>query len=150
MPPGHNLKPLPWGLWGSVLLKNIISILKSTTLNKMAISKFWLDVFGEMVGVEEVLVAFQSLSTIKKGTSHSNFQSNEPFSKFLRQLLRYEVPWYGKKINNTLCQHRSLLRQRDCAAYDFCSFWVSFIYWCWFMVVLRLVDYLILFLLILV
>jgi len=21
MPPGHNLKPLPWGLWGSVVLK---------------------------------------------------------------------------------------------------------------------------------
>ena len=31
------------------------------------------------------LVTFQSLSTIKKGTSHSNFQSNEPFLKFIRQ-----------------------------------------------------------------
>ena len=51
----------------------------------MAISKFWLDVFGEMVGVEGVLVAFQSLSTIKNDTSHLNFQSNEPFFKFLRQ-----------------------------------------------------------------
>jgi hypothetical protein len=30
-----------------------------------------------MVGLEGVLVAFQSLSTIKKGTSHFNFQSNE-------------------------------------------------------------------------
>ena len=50
-----------------------------------------------MVGVEGVLGAFQSLSTIKKGTSHSNFQSNEPISKSLRQLLRYEVPWYGKQ-----------------------------------------------------
>jgi hypothetical protein len=39
----------------------------------MAISKFWLDEFGEMVGVEGVLVAFQLLSTIKKGTSHFNF-----------------------------------------------------------------------------
>ena len=58
----------------------------------MAISKFWLDVFGEMVGVEGVLVTFQSRSTIKKGTSHSNFQSNEHFSKFLQQLLRYEEP----------------------------------------------------------
>ena len=48
----------------------------------MAISKFWLDVLGEMVGVEGVLVAFQSLSTIKKGTSHFNFQSNEPFWSF--------------------------------------------------------------------
>ena len=42
----------------------------------------------ENVGRGRVLVAFQSLSTIKKGTSHSNFQLNEPFSKFLRQLLR--------------------------------------------------------------
>ena len=40
----------------------------------MAISKIWLDMFEEMVGVEEVLVAFQSLSTIKKGTSPLNFQ----------------------------------------------------------------------------
>ena len=92
LPPGHNLKPLPWGLLGSDLLKNIFSIWKSTTLNKMVISKFWLDVFREMVGVEGVLVAFQSLSTIKKGKSHSNFQLNEPFSKSLRQLFRYEVP----------------------------------------------------------
>ena len=66
----------------------------------MAISKFWLDVFGEMVGVEGVLAAFQSLSTIKKGTSHSNFQSNKPFSKFLRQLLRYEVPFSKEKKMN--------------------------------------------------
>ena len=35
----------------------------------MAISKFWLDVFEEMVGVEGVLIALQSLSTIKNGTS---------------------------------------------------------------------------------
>ena len=58
----------------------------------MAISKFLLYAFREMVGVEGVLVAYQSLLTIKKGTSHSNFQLNEPLSKFLRQLLQYEVP----------------------------------------------------------
>jgi hypothetical protein len=77
-------------------------------------------VFGELVGLEGVLIAFQSLSTIEKGASHSNFQSNELFSKFLRQLFRYEVPWYGnkKKLNNIVCQHRSLLRQHDCAAYE--------------------------------
>jgi hypothetical protein len=63
----------------------------------MAFSKFWLDVFGEMVGVEGVLVAFESLLTIKKGTCHSNFQSNEPFSKFLWHLLQYEVPWSKEK-----------------------------------------------------
>jgi hypothetical protein len=67
-------------------------MVQRTTLNKMAISKFWLDVFWEMVGVEGVLLAFQSLSTIKKRKSHSNFQLNEPFSKFLRQLFRYEGP----------------------------------------------------------
>jgi hypothetical protein len=49
----------------------------------MAISKFSLDVFQEMVGVEGVLVAFQSLSTIKKGTHQANSQLNEPFSNFL-------------------------------------------------------------------
>jgi hypothetical protein len=57
-----------------------------------------LDVFGEMVSVEGVLVALQSLSTIKKGTSHSKFQSFYPFSKFQRQLLWYEVPWSRKKL----------------------------------------------------
>jgi hypothetical protein len=65
------------------------------------------------------LVTLQSLSTIKKGTSHSDFQSNEPFSNFLRQLLRYEVPRYGEeKINNTLSPHHSLPRQCYRPAYD--------------------------------
>jgi hypothetical protein len=39
----------------------------------MAISKFLLDVFQEMVGVEGMLVAFQLLSIIKKDTGHFNF-----------------------------------------------------------------------------
>ena len=38
--------------------------------------------FGEKVGVRGGLVAFKSLSTIKKGTSPYNFQSNEPFLSF--------------------------------------------------------------------
>ena len=87
MPPGHNLKPLLWGLWKSVLLKNIFSIWKCTTLNKMAISRFWNDVFEGMMGVGGGLVAIQSLSTVKKGTNPLNFQSNETFLKFLRQRL---------------------------------------------------------------
>ena len=70
---------------GGVSCSNILFPELSITLNQMAISQFWLDVLGEMVGVEEVLVAFQSLLTIKKGTSHFNFQSNEPFLKFLQQ-----------------------------------------------------------------
>ena len=52
-----------------------------------------------MVGVEEVLVAFHPLSTIKKGTSHSNFQLTKPFSKFLRQLLDTKCPALKEKIN---------------------------------------------------
>ena len=35
--------------------------------------------FGEKVGVEGVLVAFQSLSTIKKDTSHFNSKGYKPF-----------------------------------------------------------------------
>ena len=38
-----------------------------------------------MVGVGGGLVALQSLLTIKRGTSPFNSQSNELFSKFLRQ-----------------------------------------------------------------
>jgi len=80
--------------------------------------KFWLDVLREMVGVRGVLVVLQSISTIKEGNSPFNFQSNELFSKFLRQLLRYEVP-LPKTKKKTLCQHHSSLRQRYGASYDF-------------------------------
>ena len=52
----------------------------------MAVSKFWLDVFGKTVSVEGGLVALQSpLLTIKRGTSPFNFQLNELFLKFLWQ-----------------------------------------------------------------
>ena len=44
------------------------------------------------------LVALQSLSTVKKGTSPFNSQSNEALSKFFRQLLLYEVTWLKNKI----------------------------------------------------
>ena len=50
----------------------------------MVISKFWFDVFGETVSVGGMLVAVQSLLTIKKGVISFNFLSNEPYSKFLR------------------------------------------------------------------
>jgi hypothetical protein len=58
-------------------------------MNKMDISKFWLDVFGELKGVRGELVALQSFSTIKKGTSPFNFPLNKPFYNLL-QLLRYK------------------------------------------------------------
>ena len=48
----------------------------------MAVSKSLSDVLGEIVGVEGVFVAFQSLSTIKKGTSPLYFRLNECFLKF--------------------------------------------------------------------
>ena len=51
----------------------------------MAVWKFWLDVFGEMVGVWGGLVILQSFLTIIKDSSPFNFQLNELFSKFLRQ-----------------------------------------------------------------
>ena len=51
----------------------------------MAISKFWSDVLGEIVGVWGGLVALQSLLIIKKGNGSFNFLSNKLFLKFLRQ-----------------------------------------------------------------
>ena len=90
----------------------------------MAISKFWLNVFGGMVGAGGggcVLAVLQWLSIIKKGISPFNFKSNEFFSKFLQQILWYKVLWSkttknNNNNNNTLRQHCSLLRQRYCAA----------------------------------
>ena len=51
-------------------------------LNKMDISKFLLDVFGEMVDVEGGCWCPPIILTIKKGNRPFNFQTNEPFSKF--------------------------------------------------------------------
>ena len=55
MSPGLNLQPLPWGhRWGGVVfLKYVIDL--STTLNKITVSKFWLDVYWGVVGVGEVV-----------------------------------------------------------------------------------------------
>jgi hypothetical protein len=62
---------------------------------------------------ESGLVALQSLLTVKNGTIPFNFQSNEPFSKLLRQLLRYKVPWSKqKKIH---CAHIALYLGRTIA-----------------------------------
>jgi hypothetical protein len=51
----------------------------------MAVSKFLLDEFEEMVVVRGELVALQLLSTIKKVTSPFSFQSNKHFLKFPRK-----------------------------------------------------------------
>jgi hypothetical protein len=50
--------------------------------------------------MEGVLVAFQSLLTLKKGTRTLDFQLNEPPLKFIRRPLPYEVPLGKKIINN--------------------------------------------------
>jgi hypothetical protein len=49
----------------------------------MAIWKFWLDVFREIVGLRGGLVVLKLLLNNEKGASPLNFQSNEPFSMFV-------------------------------------------------------------------
>ena len=83
MPPRHNLQPLPSRLWGSVTLKDII-YKRFNYVEQMGISKFLLDVFGEMVGVSGGLVPLQSHLTIKMGTASLNLQLTELFSKLFR------------------------------------------------------------------
>ena len=63
---------------------------------KMAISKFWLDLFGDIVGVKEGLVALQSLLTIKKASSPFSFKSNELFLMLLQQkkAISKFISWY--------------------------------------------------------
>ena len=84
MPPGHKLRPLPLrnGGGGVVILKDIISKLlncfKENGYFKILIGCVW-----ENGGRGRGLVALQSLLTIRRGTSSLNFQSNEPFLKFL-------------------------------------------------------------------
>jgi hypothetical protein len=85
---------------------------------KMPISKFWLDVLGEMVGIEGMLVAFQSLLTIKKVLVIPIFNRMNPFRSFYDSSFDTKFPGKNKKINNTLLQHRSLLRQCYCAVYE--------------------------------
>ena len=71
-----------------------------TTLNKMAISKFWLDVFGEVIEVGEgELVALHELFW---SSYHIYFYKKSP----------------GLKKKQYMCPHRCLLRQRYHAASD--------------------------------
>ena len=111
------------GRGGIVIHKDIISG-PLNYLEQNGYLKFWSNLFGEMLGAGGGLVAFQSLSSIKKSTSPLNFQLIGPFCKFLRQLHLYEVPCSKKnnkkqqKTGNTLFPHPSLLRQPYYAAYD--------------------------------
>ena len=85
-PQGITYNPCLEGSRGVFILKDLVSR-TFNYVNKMAISKFSFEVFGEKVGVRGGLVSLHSLSTIKKGTSPLNFQSNERFLKFLRHRL---------------------------------------------------------------
>ena len=70
----------------------------------MTISKFWLDVFGEIMGLGGGLVALQSLLTIRMGASPFNFQLIELFSKFLRQKMAIsKFPSYAV-LENMMCK----------------------------------------------
>ena len=100
IPPGHNLKPLPWGMGGAIL-EDIISrsfnYAEQNGYLEILIGCIW-----GMVGMGGVLVALQSLLTIEKGPSPFNYQLNKPFFKFLRQLIQYKVPW-SKTKKKTRC-----------------------------------------------
>ena len=51
MSPGHTLKLLPWGLWGAVILKDIIPEPFNYAEQNSYLKIIWLVVFGEVVGV---------------------------------------------------------------------------------------------------
>ena len=90
---------MPWGLWGLSSSKiQFLDLL--TTLSNMAISKFWFDVFGEMVGVGGGLVALQSLLTIKRGTSSFQFPFEWAFfevSTTTKGHLKTSIRWISGK-----------------------------------------------------
>jgi len=90
-PQGITYNLCPEG-WGAVILKDIVSW-TFNYVEQNGYLKIFIGCFLRNGGRGRGLVALLSLSTIKKGTSCFNFWSNEPFLKFLRQLLRYEVPW---------------------------------------------------------
>ena len=95
-PQGITYNPCPEGFRRVVILKNIISgpfnYGEQNGYLKISIRCFR----GNGERRREV-ISLQQPSTIKKGTNPSNFQSNGPFLKFLRQLLQHEVPWSKTK-----------------------------------------------------
>ena len=59
----------------------------------MAISKFWLEVFGEIVGVGGVLVALQLLSTVEKGIDYWLLRQPIAILKLLSDAFRKNTRW---------------------------------------------------------
>jgi hypothetical protein len=114
MPPWHNSQPLQWGLWGggAIILKYLISR-TFDYIEQKDISKFWLDVFGEMVGVRRRLVALQSVSTIEKALVLSIFNWICPFWRF------YNIAFY---------------KNLTCSQFITYAWKIIYIYYCAFLV----------------
>ena len=72
-----------WSWEGIGVVQDIVSRPFNYT-EQMVISTVWINVFWELMSLGGGLLPFKHL-TNKKGTSLFNFQSNESFSKFLRQ-----------------------------------------------------------------
>jgi len=94
----HGLLPLPWGLWGVVILKDIVSApfnyAEHNCYLKIMIGRIWgNDWHGEGV------IAVKLLLTLKKGTLASNFKSNKPHLK----LIRLPIPRLPQECRG-LCQ----------------------------------------------
>ena len=83
---GHNLKPLPWGLWGVVILRDIISKLFNYVEHNSCLKIFIKSVRENNGCGGRGVFALLPFLTVRKATSPLNFQSNESFLIFLRQL----------------------------------------------------------------
>ena len=118
MPLGHNLQPLPWWLLGSVLLKKY--------------KCFYFDNFDKSNNINILITKYQYMYIKLTMYVHSYF-----FSKV--QI----CPGLGKAKG--FCAQLKLISARfefDSVNYcNFCSFWVSFIYRCWFAGSGRLFDF---------
>jgi hypothetical protein len=68
--------------------------------------------------VEGVLVASNHFQLLKRAQSTPISNRMSPFRSFYDNSFDTKCPGLRPKIYNTLCQHRSLLRQRYRAAYD--------------------------------
>ena len=96
-PQGHNFKPLPWGLWGKVHSQTRFQDF-STLLNKMAISKFWRDVFGLIMGVRGWYLPSNPFQLLKRALFLSICNWMSPFWSFYDN---FYTKWPGlKKTNN--------------------------------------------------
>ena len=93
----YNLKTFTLGMWGGGfhVIYNGIFTGFSTMVSKIAMSKFWSDVFGKKVRGKGV-ATLQYFWSLKKGTTTFHFNLNETFCNFLGPLGQYDHPWKKK------------------------------------------------------